>query len=178
MAEGAGLLHSVAHDIQLFAGDGLRQLYVNRALVQGVALLRQHLARAVETGGKDADAQLLGYVEGSLMEAGDAAVGRACALGKDGDAVASLYERAQTGHERIDALADRIVLDLTDDEAVEGIAPYPVVGKEHHARREHHEAHQVEVRLVVADDDVGRVKVLCPGLALSDGIATLGSVAH
>ena len=67
-AQGLCLLHGVAHGLQLVAGDGVVYLYIYGTLVQDVALLGQHLARTIETSGEDADTQLLGNVEGSLME--------------------------------------------------------------------------------------------------------------
>lgn len=55
MAQSLCLLHGVAHGFQLVAVDGFVYLNKDRTLMQGVALLGQHLAWAVETGGKDAD---------------------------------------------------------------------------------------------------------------------------
>ena len=51
------------------------------------------------------------------------------------------------------SITDGIELRAMNDHTVEGVVPHPVVGEEYEPWREHHQAHQVEVRLVVADND-------------------------
>ena len=49
-------------------------------------------------------------------------------------------------------IAHGIELSPMDDHSIERVVPHPVVREENHPRREHHQAHQVEVRLMVTDD--------------------------
>ena len=50
-------------------------------------MLGKRFPRAVQDDGEDVHLQLVRQIEGALVEAADAAVQGACALGIDGDAV-------------------------------------------------------------------------------------------
>ena len=64
----------------------------------------------------------------------------------------------------VDAVGDGIEVCVTDQAAVEGRVPDPIIRQNDQLAGEHHEAHQVEVRLVVAKDDGGPTEILARGV--------------
>ena len=94
------------------------------------------------------------------MESQDATVLRASPLREDGYRIASFIETAQPLHMLFDAITHRIILCLMNHHTIERIIPHPVVGEEDDSWRQHHQTHQVEMRLMVADQDGRLLKVL------------------
>lgn len=75
VAQGVGLFAQAAKPPQLLLIHGSPYLYIYGPAVEVVGLLAQHVACAVENHGQDVEAQLAGEIEGSLVEAPNAAVG-------------------------------------------------------------------------------------------------------
>ena len=155
-----GLLARASDVGQLLLTDGRAHLYVDGAAVETVLAFGKYFSRAIETHGQNVEPELLRNVERALMKTPNLAVGRASALGKYGNAVSPLRQRAQLGHHFFHTVGHRIVFGVADNKAVEGIAPHPVVGEENDVGRENQHAHQVEVRLVVANHHVRFVESL------------------
>ena len=116
-----------------------------------IGLLAQAAAGAIKIHRNDVDSQLFGHMECTLVETIYPQVFRTCALREYGDAIATLNERAETGHQRLESFRGRVVFGMVDEKSIEGIMPHPVVGQESHPRCEGKQTDKVEVGLMVAD---------------------------
>ena len=153
MTELLSALHQVGAEARIVQRHTLLHPHVDASLTQREVFLRQHVPSTMNEDGQDVGSQLLGQIKSTFVEAQDVALRRAGALWEHGNGIAPLVESAQLFDVVLDAVAHRIEFSVVDDSTIEGIVPHPVFGEEHHAGGEHQQAHQVELRLVVADDD-------------------------
>ncbi len=123
-------------------------------------VLGQRPPCAVNDGGKDVYAQDVGQIKGALMEAADAAVQGPPALRAPAAAVTLFHQSRQPGRDTLHALGGGEEIGLADDETVQRVVPHPVGGKNHQLGRKGQHGQQVKVRLVVAGDDSGALKVI------------------
>ena len=59
----------------------------------------------------------------------------------------------------VKSILHRQIFGIANQETIERIVPHPLVGEEDYLRRKHQLAHQVEMRLMIADDDAWFVEV-------------------
>lgn len=85
------------------------------------------------------------------METLDPAISRTCALWENHDGIAFLDFLLQIVPHLL-RIRDGEEVGIADDDAIEWIMPHPVFGEDDEFWRQHHDAHQVEVRLVITDN--------------------------
>ena len=129
---------------------------------QALVALAQHKAGAVEEDGEEGKPQALREVERPLVETQDFAVGGARAFGENHHRIAACHKSLQASSVLFDVVGRGQKLGIANGQRVEGIEPHPPLGEDDEPRREEHDAQQVEVALVVADDDGGPLKGFAP----------------
>lgn len=159
---GAGLVVGAVTGI--IGGDPPADLGMHRPAAEHEIALGQHVTDTVQVDRQQVEVQLLGQVEGPAVEASDPAVGRARPLGEDDDRIAAADQVGQPAEIGLDAVRHGVELRIADHQPVDRVAVDPVVGQHDEVRGQHQDAHQVEVRLVVADDDRGFVEPLADGV--------------
>ena len=141
-----------AHLLHRHTGQDVHR---HAASAQHEVMLGQDVVESVQAHGQDVHVQGLGQGEGSFVEASYLSVAGAGAFREDDDAVSAPHQVLQMGEIAVVAVGDGTELRRVDDHAVVGVTPHPVVGQDDDAGRQLHQGHQVQVRLVVADDDGG-----------------------
>ncbi len=115
------------------------------------------------------EVQLFGKVERTAVKPLDAAIRRTGSFGKDDDGITSADQIRQSADISLEPFGNRIEFGLTDDEPINRVAVDPVVREHDQFRRQHQNAHQIEVRLVVADDDCGLREIFAAGVVECKG---------
>ena len=114
-------------------------------------LLGQHLSEILDQYGYDIQLKLFGQEESTTMETLDVTIGRTGAFGEYHHRIAlSDLFCDILGH--LLGFQDREIVGIADDDAIERIMPDPVLGQYNQVGCQHHDGHQVEVRLVVANN--------------------------
>lgn len=111
------------------------------------------MAYAVQEYGQYVQMQLLREVECSSMESLNMAVRGSGTFRKDNDGVSSPYQIRQSVDVLLQTVGDGVELGISYDQSVDGVAMYPVVCQYDEFGAKHQNTHQIEVRLMVADDD-------------------------
>ena len=68
-------------------------------------------------------------------------------------------------------IGDREKVSVSDDDAVKGIMPYPLLREDNQVWCQHHNRHQVKMRLVITDDDSRFPEILFLGILIGERCA-------
>ena len=139
--------------MHLLRSDASVYLDMDGPLAEESSLLGENFACAIGHDRENISPKLLGQIECALMETGNGAVWRTRPFWIDNDAVAPVDERLQFGHQRRQPLRNGIEFGTLNQGTVEGIVPNPVLGQYYELGSMNQHRHQVETRLMVADND-------------------------
>ena len=139
---------------QFLTTDTGLHLQRHRTRMQMERLLGQHLSETFDEHRQDVESQLLCQIEGTTLEQSDSAVFRTCSLREYHHRV-TFINLLPDLHFHIIHIRDGEEIRITDNETVKGIMPHPALREDDQFRCQHHNRHQIQMRLMVADDDRG-----------------------
>ena len=126
----------------------LRKVQITRLDIETLSF-RADLPRAIEHQRAHRKAQPFGQQEGPLVEAADAAVGRAGTLGEDDHRIALLDTGSEAFDECLVAIGGVAAVGIAHHPPEEGRTPHPRIGHHHHTRRKAQQNQNIDKRLVV-----------------------------
>ncbi len=113
--------------------------------------------------------QLLGQVEGALVETTHRAIRRACSLGEKRHRIALLDTLTQALGKLFVAIGCMVAVGIAHDAPEEGRVPHPAVGHQHQPRCRREQEQDINKGLVVGDQ-YGRTLKLLPRRILAEGL--------
>ena len=124
-----------------------------------VGFLREDFAWSIKVHRQYFQSEFLRQIECSLMKSAYTTVLGTGSFGINGNTVAPICQRTELRHQRFQTLYYGKIFCMTNQEAISRIVPNPLVCQKHNLGCKDQLAHQIQMRLVVADDDAGLIKI-------------------
>ena len=127
-----------------------------------VGFLGKDFAWSIKVHRQYFQSEFLRQIECSLMESAYTAVFGTGSFGINGNTVPPIYQRTELRHQRFQSIYYGKIFCMTNQKTISRIVPNPLVGQKHNLGCKDQLAHQIQMRLVVADDDAGLIKIEIP----------------
>ena len=111
----------------------------------------EYFSETVDEDRNDIEPQLFCQIKGATMEALNATILRTCSLWEYHNRIAFTHFLFQIIQHLI-SIRNGEEIRITNHDAIKRIMPYPVLSQNNQFGRQHHHTHQVEMRLMIADD--------------------------
>ena len=132
----------------------------NRTFTQYYVVLWHNFVSPVYKQWQYVNSKLLSKQECSVAESPNLTVGSTCAFGEYHYRISTFHQILEFRKILVETIAYGIKFCIPDNQAVKRVFPHPVVCEHHNLRRQHKQAHQIEMRLVVCNYNGGLVKCL------------------